>query len=460
VAEADLFFADLFGPPRLRRRPLPLELGTEESLWTEAIERLPERYQATYRFAQIAEQELDDEAVNDLTFDLLEVEDQAGLEEFIKKLTRTVTKAARDVSRTGVAKAITKTASDVGRTKIARQLAKTAKDIERGVGKAGKAVPMLGTIAKLASRASPLGALARSTYGALSAALRGQNILMGALDGLSGTPLFGAVVKIAGAAIRGENLIKAAKQAAKAGIADVREAVRFAAMVAPFVPGIGTGIGAALGAADALANGQPITQAVIAAARGAIPGGVIAQAAFDTGAQLVQGKRLDQALLTAARNRLPPGPAQAAFDTGLALAQGKSAQDAVLKGGAQLLPASPYSADALSFAKRAIRGENLGQAALSTAGNAVLARVRQQGGDLLATVQGRAVAAVGDRTGIAGAAAAKAGTVAKPPRPGLDQLMSASNRDESRKATAFVATLSGKAQSPTVTTHGASTRTT
>ena len=458
MAEADLFFADLFGPPRIRRRTLPLEFDTEESLWTEAIERLPERYQATYRFAQIAEQELDTETVNDLTFDLLEVEDQVGLEEFIKKLTRTVSKAARDISRTGVAKVITKAATDISRTPIARQLAKAAKDIERGVGKVGKAVPMLGTITKLASRASPLGALARATYGALSAAMRGQNIFMGAIDGLSGTPLFGAVVKIGGAVIRGENVIKAAKAAAKAGIADVREAVRFAAMVAPFVPGIGTGIGAALGAADALANGQPITQALIAAARGAIPGGVVAQAAFDTAAQLAQGKRLDQALLTAARNRLPPGPAQAAFDTGLALAQGKKVQDAVLQGGAQLLPASPYSADALAFAKRAMRGENLGQAALSAAGNAVLSRAKQQGSDLLATVQGRAVAGVA--AAVAGPTAA-APTAAKPsPPPGLDQLISASNRDQSRKATAFAAALSGTAPTPQLKVQGTVTRAT
>ena len=408
----------------------------EEELWSEAVAELPERYRAVYGFAQIAEQSLDAETLDELTFDLLEVNDQAGLEEFIKKLTRTVTKAARDVARTGVGKVVTKAVSDVGQAKIARQISKAAQSVVKGVGKVGNAVPMLGTIAKLASRGTPLGLLARSTYGALSAALKGQNVFMGALDGLSGTPLFAAAVKIAGAAIRGENLIAAAKMAAKAGIADVREAVRFAAMVAPFVPGLGTGIGAALGAADALANGQPITQALIAGVRGAIPGGVIAQAAFDTAAGLVQGKRLDQALLTAARNRLPPGPAQAAFDTGLALAQGKSVQDAVLKGGAQLLPASPYTADALSFARRALRGENIGQAALSTAGNAVLSRVQQQGGDLLATVQGRTAAAVQARVG-----AAVQGQVQVPVT--LDRMISASNRDESRKAVSFAAGLQG-----------------
>ncbi len=63
-------------------------------------------------------------------------------------------------------------------------------------------------------------------------------------------------------------------------------------MVAPFVPGVGTGIGAALGAANALASGQPITQVLISAARGALPGGAIAQGAFDVAMNLAKGKNI------------------------------------------------------------------------------------------------------------------------------------------------------------------------
>ena len=196
--DAELFFADLIGRPYVsRRRAEPTAIAAEEEeLWSEAVAELPERYQAVYGFAQIAEQSLDAETLDELTFDLLEVNDQAGLEEFIKKLTRTVTKAARDVARTGVGKVVTKAVSDVGQAKIARQISKAAQSVVKDVGKVGKAVPMLGTIAKLASRGTPLGLLARSTYGALSAALKGQNVFMGALDGLSGTPLFAAAVKI------------------------------------------------------------------------------------------------------------------------------------------------------------------------------------------------------------------------------------------------------------------------
>jgi hypothetical protein len=181
-----------------------------------------------------------------------------------------------------------------------------------------------------------------------------------------------------------ENILKAAQKAAQAGIGDLRESLRFAAMVAPFVPGLGTGVAAALGAANALASGERITDALIAGARNAIPGGALAQTAFDTAANLAKGKNLGEAALSAARSRLPGGPAaQAAFDAGLALAKGKNIQEAIIAGGGRLLPKSPYSADITSFIKKVSSGENLGRAALSAAGNMVLKRVEQQTGPII-----------------------------------------------------------------------------
>jgi len=430
----------------------------DESEWGEAVAELPPRYQRACALARLAEYELDAESVDDLTLDLLAVEDQEQFDEFVKKLTRSVSRVARKTVRDLGRTPIGRTIDDVGRSKLARTVGRTVRDVGRGVEKAGRAVPMLSTVAKLASRGTPLGALARATYGAASAALSGKNIFLGALDGLGGSAIAGALIQMGASVVRGDSLAKAAKMALKAGVSDVKDAVRLAAMVAPFIPGIGTGVGAALGAADALANGQPITQALIAGVRGAIPGGVIAQAAFDTAAQLAQGKRLDEALLTAARNRLPPG-AQTAFDAGLAIAQGKKLQEAAIQAAGRLLPASPYSADLQAFARRALAGDNLGQAAISTAGHAVLRRVREQGGDLVATVQGRAQAAVGAQiaavapaaariTGAAQAgarvaAAAQAGarvTAAAPPVT-LDRMIAASNVVERRRANDFFASM-------------------
>jgi hypothetical protein len=434
---ADRFWLDLVDARPYSRPVLSYEgAEADESAWEEAVAELPERQRRVCELARVAEGLLEAEEITELTFDLLSVQDQAELEEFVKKMARRVSRAAKKTVAAAGKTPIGRQVVSVGKTKLAKTIGKTVRDVGKGVAKVGAAVPMVATVVKLASRSTPLGALARSTYGALAAALRGQNIFMGALDGLAGTPVFAALVQVGHGVLKGENLIKAAKMAAKAGVADAREALRLAAMVAPFVPGIGTGVGAALGAADALANGQPITQALIAGVRGAIPGGVIAQAAFDTAAQLAQGKRLDQALLTAARNRLPPGPAQAAFDTGLAIAQGKKLQEAALQGAGRLLPASPYSADLQAFARRALAGDNLGQAALSTAGQAVLRRVEQQGGNLVATVQGRVVAAAAPPV----AAAAPAIAAAKPPVT-LDQMITASNTAERRRAEQFIAGL-------------------
>ena len=354
-----------------------------------------------------AEQELDAETVAALTLDLLLVQDPEELEAFLGKLTRSVSRSLQKA-----AKAVGKVASDVG----------------KGVGTVATTLaPIVASAAKFASNAVPMGMLARAAYGAIAAGLSGKNILHGAVDGLAGTPIVRALVRVSGGILRGDNLVAAIKAAGKAGIDDERDAIRFVAMVAPFVPGVGTGVGAALGAADALANGKPITQALIAGVRGSIPGGPAAQAAFDTGTQLLQGKRLDESLLNAARNRLPPGPAQAAFDTAVAIAQGKNLQDSLVKGGAGLLPPSQYSADVADFARRALKGDNLGNAALTVTGNAVLRRAKQQGGDIVATAQGR----------IQQAAAPIAAGAKHAAAPSLAQMIAAADRANRRQADRF-----------------------
>jgi len=89
------------------------------------------------------------------------------------------------------------------------------------------------------------------------------------------------------------------------------------------------------------------------------------------------------------------------------------------------LPPSPYAADAMSFARRALAGDNLSRAALSTAGDAVLRRVKEQGGDLVATVQGRLP------------------QPAVPKPVGFDQAFAASNQAINRQADQFGAALVG-----------------
>jgi hypothetical protein len=312
---------------------------------------------------------------------------------------------------------------------LGRGIARAAK----GVGRAATAVSRvvsLSQLAAVAARANPVSTLARAAWGGASAGLAGRNILAGAARAALPTALGRFAFDAGRSVLRGDRLASALDGAARAGIADVRDQLRFVQMVAPFVPGVGTGVAAALGAAHALADGRPITDAVVAAARGALPGGALAQGGFDMALRLAQGRSLATAALEAARRALPGGAlARAAFDTALAIGQGRRLQDiglaavrSSLPGGAaaqqgfdlavsvargrnptravlaaaraslpgpaaraafdaaasaRALRASPHAADVLSFARTAVRGRNLQTAALSDAGRQVLARIRR-----------------------------------------------------------------------------------
>ena len=252
--------------------------------------------------------------------------------------------------------------------------------IARGVGSVASAIDKVVPVSLLTSTlAAPL----KAGIGAAQALAEGKNVFQGAIRSL--VPDIGTrfLVDTAAGVAGGQNVFKAAEAGLKAGIGDVKKSLQFAAMVAPFVPGIGTGVAAALGAANALANGEPITDALIAAARTAVPGGEIAQTAFDVGAKLIQGKKLSDVLLEEARAKLPGGPvAQAAFDVGLALAQGKNIQEAGLKATGKLLPKSPFAENALNFVNKVASGQNLQQAALSQVGSMIYKKIQQQTGSI------------------------------------------------------------------------------
>jgi GH25 family lysozyme M1 (1,4-beta-N-acetylmuramidase) len=270
--------------------------------------------------------------------------------------------------------------------KAAGSAAKVAGGVAKTVGKGLSAVDKIVPISVLTSGLAwtPVGMAVRAGLGAAQAAASGKNVLQGAVRSLASTPVTRFYVDTALAAARGENVLKAVQKAAQGQIGDFRQSLQFAAMVAPFVPGLGTGVAAALGAANALAAGQPINDALIAAARSAIPGGAVAQIAFDTATNLVKGKSIGDSLLSSARAQIPGGPAaQAAFDAAVALAKGKNIQDAAFAATGRLLPPSPYAADALSFVKKVASGQNIQKAALSTVGSAVLNKIEQQAGPII-----------------------------------------------------------------------------
>ena len=272
--------------------------------------------------------------------------------------------------------------------RVGKAVGSAAKTVGKGLSTINKFAPVSLLTSGLSM--TPIGMAVRAGLGAVQAVGEGRNAFQGAFRSLAATPGARFLVDTGMAAARGENIVKAAQKAFQAGVGDVRKSLQFAAMVAPFVPGVGTGVAAALGAANALASGQPISDALIAGVRGAIPGGAIAQLAFDTAVNLAKGKNISAALLNSARAQLPGGPAaQAAFDAAVTLAKGKSIQDAALAATGRLLPPSPYAADALAFVKKVASGQNIQRAALSSVGNLVLSRIERQAGPVFSSVRAR-----------------------------------------------------------------------
>ncbi len=147
-----------------------------------------------------------------------------------------------------------------------------------------------------------------------------------------------APLKIAENIASGERLDHVAMGALKDQLKIAKDVAPYAEAVVALVPGIGTLPAAMIGAGAALAEGKSIDEATKAAIRGAIPGGAIAQAAFDTAMKMASGESFEKAALETARAQLPPGPAQAAFDIGTAVATGEKIQTALAKGFMDIAP--------------------------------------------------------------------------------------------------------------------------
>ncbi len=168
----------------------------------------------------------------------------------------------------------------------------------------------------------------------------------------------------------GQNVSKAVLSDLKGKLTAVKDIAPYAQTVVTMVPGVGSGIGAGIAAANALAKGKPITEALVSAARGALPGGPLAQSAFDvvhaaaTGRNVsdtllaaipldptqkdalrqgiavardvAAGKKVDTILLNRVNDNLKvlPKEAQQAVQVGMALGQGKNIQTSMKEAGA------------------------------------------------------------------------------------------------------------------------------
>lgn len=148
-----------------------------------------------------------------------------------------------------------------------------------------------------------------------------------------------AVGRVARTAIRSGLSPAAVWGQLRSELREVAPALRYTSIVVGFVPGIGTGIAAGLAAGSALAEGRPLTDAIVAGVRGAVPGGALGRAVFDAGIAVASGKRIDAVAFDAVAGQLPDGAAREAFGVVRRVAAGERIDAAVIDQARSHLPA-------------------------------------------------------------------------------------------------------------------------
>lgn len=156
----------------------------------------------------------------------------------------------------------------------------------------------------------------------------------------------------------------------KQTLKDIKTVGPWAQTVLSLVPGVGTGMAAAIGAGLALAEGQSISQAMVSAVKGALPGGAASQAAFSVAESAIQGKPIDQIALSA----LPiPAQQKKLLAQGLAaakdIAAGKNVASSIADRAIQSLP--PQYAKAVQVGLAVGRAKSLQGALKAGASGAV-----------------------------------------------------------------------------------------
>lgn len=172
--------------------------------------------------------------------------------------------------------------------------------------------------------------------------------------------------------------IAAGKRIDRAVYEGFKERVKAYQDIAPYVqtvistvPGIGQGLSGAIGAANALSKGRPITEALVEAARGAVPGGPAATAAFDVAVAGIQGKPITEVALNAIPGLDPEQKKLviAAVMTAKDIADGKKVDESLYNRGTALLP--PDAKKALDVGVAIAQGQKLQQIAAKAVPTAI-----------------------------------------------------------------------------------------
>jgi len=200
--------------------------------------------------------------------------------------------------------------------------------------------------------------------------------LKGVFDLTTNGPL-----QLAGKVASGQRLDRAALGTLQHQIKAAKGVAPYAQAVLSVVPVVGTGINAGLSTGLALASGRPLTSALMAGVRGALPGGALAGAAFDVGRAAVEGKPLSAVALSA----LPVDPkAKQAIAMGLnaagRIAKGQRVDEAILKqadAAMSLLPA--VQRNALKTGLAVAQGQSLQKIAIRHVRPAAVETLRRTG---------------------------------------------------------------------------------
>jgi hypothetical protein len=171
------------------------------------------------------------------------------------------------------------------------------------------------------------------------------------------TPLV-APITISANVAAGKRIDRAAYEGFKEQVKAYQDIAPYVQTVVSGVPGIGQGLSGAIGAANALSKGRPITDAMLEAAKGAMPGGPLGQAAFSVAVTAIQGKPVTEVML----NAIPMDPAQkrllvAGVMAAKDIASGKPADEAMYNNALKMLP--PDGQKALQVGIALAQGQKL-----------------------------------------------------------------------------------------------------
>ncbi len=172
---------------------------------------------------------------------------------------------------------------------------------------------------------------------------------------------YGAPFALADSLLKGERVDRALVDSYKSQLNDLHEMAPYVQTAIAFIPAVGPGMAGAISAGFAIADGKTIDAAMVEAVKGSIPGGALAEMAFDAGAAALQGKPVTDVLLSA----VPiPDEAKTAIKAGMNiasdLAAGKPLDEALLAEGYNQLPAEGKLA--VDTARKLAKGDIAGAA--------------------------------------------------------------------------------------------------